>query len=243
MMLSPVSLILSSEHGVNNIPNKYANLFTPYQDLLETHRGIDIGSLDLAIYLHQHLPADFVQAQVSRLLIDCNRSLKHPQCFSEISITLPNSEKKAIMETYYLSYRNKIKQLIEETIAQDQIILHLSIHSFTPIWQDAIRTTDIGLLYDPRRRLEKYIAKQLQNNIKAKNSPFRIRMNYPYKGISDGFTTTLRKIIPEDKYIGLEIEMNQAIVLDAEKFALLKDVLLEAVQQTLANLNTGNQSS
>jgi hypothetical protein len=37
-------------------------------------------------------------------------------------------------------------------------------------------------------------------------------MNYPYLGISDGFTCELRKKFLEQDYVGLEIESNQALM-------------------------------
>jgi hypothetical protein len=36
----------------------------------------------------------------------------------------------------------------------------------------------------------------------------KVRFNYPYKGTSDGLTTTLRKKFGP-QYVGIEIEINQ----------------------------------
>jgi len=40
----------------------------------------------------------------------------------------------------------------------------------------------------------------------------RVRMNYPYSGTSDGFTTQLRKQLPAARYAALEIETNQGLL-------------------------------
>jgi len=55
-----------------------------------------------------------------------------------------------------------------------------------------VRNADIGFLYDPRRPSEKELAQLWREEIKKQCSDYRIRMNYPYTGISDGFTTALR---------------------------------------------------
>ena len=40
----------------------------------------------------------------------------------------------------------------------------------------------------------------------------RIRRNYPYLGKADGFVTHLRRRFKSEDYIGIELEMNQALV-------------------------------
>ena len=39
-----------------------------------------------------------------------------------------------------------------------------------------------------------------------------MRRNYPYRGSSDGLTTTLRGLFADPDYLGIEIEVNQALV-------------------------------
>ena len=89
-------------------------------------------------------------------------------------------------------------------------ILHLSIHSFTPELNGEIRNADLGILYDPSRKEESALAKKIQKNLILIAPDLRVRKNYPYQGKNDGHTTALRKIFPPEKYIGFEIEMNQA---------------------------------
>lgn len=227
-----IALLISCEHGVNTIPAIYQDLFAAHQDLLNTHRGIDFGSLALAGSLAENFPCDFVQAKASRLLIDCNRRLNSPSCFSEISETLSMQDKQQIIQEYYVPYRRQIENIIQGHLEQKQQVWHLSIHSFTPILHGLTRTTDIGLLYDPKRRIEKNFALQLKTVIGQQKPCFKVRMNYPYLGISDGFTTQLRRKHTEN-YLGIEIEVNQAIALNPEKFAALKKVFVLSLQEIL----------
>ena len=107
-------------------------------------------------------------------------------------------------------------------------VLHLSMHSFTPILHGKIRDADIGLLYDPTRELECKFCKDLGSLLK-RETPFRVRYNYPYRGVADGFTTELRKSFSGKQYLGIEIEINQAIAMDSK----VCNKLMQAIKQVL----------
>src|SRR3990167_1221851 len=201
MKKKPVILI-SCEHAVNTIPNAYQDLFTQAHPLLNSHRGIDFGALDIAQYLAHFLNVKLISATASRLLIDCNRSLTHPHCFSEITKPLPQATKQRIITEHYLPYREAVLQLIQTEINHQHPIIHLSIHSFTPKLHGTIRTVDIGLLYDPTRRLEKHMTQQWKNRLQKQTHHLRIRLNAPYQGRSNGLTTILRKKFPPEFYLG-----------------------------------------
>ena len=71
--------------------------------------------------------------------------------------------------------------------------------------------SDIGILYDPARSLEKEVALELKKRILEQNPLLKIKMNYPYLGKSDGFATSLR-IEFSKGYVGIELEINQKII-------------------------------
>ncbi|MBA4697152.1 MAG: N-formylglutamate amidohydrolase [Legionella sp.] len=231
-------LLLTCEHAVNYIPALYKSDFEAYSDLLETHRGIDIGAQAIARHLQRFFQCELVEATVSRLLIDCNRSLTHPHCFSEITEPWPHAKKHQLITHYHLPFRENVIHRIQEYIQDGYQIWHLSIHSFTPILKNQIRQADIGFLYDPQRSREKNLAYYWQENLKKAEKTLRIRMNYPYLGKSNGFTTTLRKRFSPTDYLGLEVETNQEHLQNATS--------IEAIAQGLALslkpcLEIGNQ--
>jgi len=172
-----IALIISCEHAVNTVPKDYQPYFETCRSLLYTHRGIDLGALTVAEHIQSVFECHLVQAQVTRMLIDCNRSLTHPRCFSEISTLFSDAQKTELIEQFYLPFREAVEHCIEQYIDQGQQVLHLSVHSFTPIWMDTIRDADIGLLYDPSREQEKKLAKQWRLQLKQDSSTFRIRLN------------------------------------------------------------------
>ena len=230
--MKPTLLFLSCEHAVNTVPAPYAHLFSSHQSVLQTHRGIDFGALYIAQQLQKTIGCEFTQATVTRLLVDCNRSATHPHCFSEFSNTLSDADKQVLLATYYVPYRQHTEAVIQKHIDDGYQVFHLSCHSFTPEFEGTIRNAGIGLLYDPRRHGEKEVARQW-HGILSQQTEYRVRMNYPYRGTSNGFTTELRKKHSEKDYLGLELEVNQTLVLEKKDLETVAHALSTSLKELM----------
>ena len=224
-----MKLVITCEHGGNEIPEKFQILFNN-KEILKTHRGYDLGALDVFNAL-KHLAIYTNYSTTSRLLIELNRSLWHKNLFSEYTKHLSVLEKKDTIKTHYNIYRNAVENQIETLITNQNTVVHLSIHSFTPILNDRIRNCDIGLLYDSSHQQEKKIALQLKEALHTINPKWHVRFNYPYLGKADGFTTHLRKRFKEN-YIGIEIELNQKF----SKNNIMNFQLKEDLQKAISNI-------
>lgn len=233
-MQKPIKLIFSCEHAVATVPELYKSAFAAYAALLNSHQGIDFGAAYIAEKLSTAFNAPLFMATTTRLLIDCNRSLGRG--FSEISRQFSKQEQQNIITNFYQPYRDAVRNCIASFIQQGVHVWHISVHSFTPVLRDIRRNAEIGILYDPQRCAEKIMAaewqKQLRLQCKKEQLGWRIRMNYPYKGTDDGFTTSLRKIYPDTDYLGIEVESNQALMLNnslKEKVEIILQKTLEAI--------------
>ncbi len=224
-----MKFLLTCEHSGNHIPQNFKTCFKNRESVLNTHRGFDIGALDMFRTL-QPLADYSNYSETSRLLIELNRSLHHPNLFSEFTKTLPKSEKQRLINSYYLPYRNAVEQTIKHWIAKGETVLHLSVHSFTPILNGKERQCDIGLLYDSRRIEEKILCAQLKKELLLQNPKLNVRFNYPYLGKADGFTTYLRKKFSKN-YLGIELEMNQKYAVDNQFPEKLKEKLFLVLKQ------------
>lgn len=227
----PFEIVLTCEHASRELPQRYQALFKEYADVLLTHEGWDIGAFDCFTKLKNSLSCRGFYAKQSRLLIDLNRSLHNPKVFSRFTKPLSKHEKELIVKHYYQPYRDKIYDYFAKKIKEGKRIYHFSIHSFTPVMNGVTRNADFGLLYDPKRVNEKQLARQLYHLLKQQNSKWRIRMNYPYHGTSDGLTTTLRQYFKPDDYLGLEIEINQALHINATTKEQVNAELAKAMKQ------------
>ena len=83
-----MQIIITCEHGGNKVPARFRKLFDGKERLLNSHQGYDRYALPLARELAQTLNAPFFYAEITRLLIDLNRSPHHPKLFSSISARL-----------------------------------------------------------------------------------------------------------------------------------------------------------
>ncbi len=227
-----MKLILTCEHAGNEIPQEFKYLFDGQEKILETHRGFDPGAFDLFSALQN--VADFCHFQeVSRLLIEVNRSLHHPALFSEFSGKLPSEDKQELIKKIFQPYRSKVEDNIINTLQKGEKMIHFSVHSFTNILNGVQRNADIGLLYDPARKTEKEFSADLKSEILKEAPGLKVRFNYPYLGKADGFTTYLRKKYPQN-YSGIELEVNQKFVRENKMDSAIKEVILQALIRTLS---------
>jgi predicted N-formylglutamate amidohydrolase len=205
-------LILSSEHGGAGVPSEYRALFRGHAALLRSHRGWDIGSLALARSLSRSLRAPLLVTTVTRLLVECNRSIGHPDLFSPISRALDASERQRVLDRYYFPHRRRITLAIADAILRGQRAVHIGVHSFTPILQGRKRHADIGLLYDPSHEAERRFCAAWEAELRCENPDLVVRANYPYLGKTDGLTTSLRRLFGPTYYLGIELEVNQRLL-------------------------------
>ena len=218
--------MLTCEHANNRLPAAFKK-FVP-ADIQRTHRAYDIGAQKVFRKLVKFAKPEFsCEGKFSRLFVDLNRTITNKSAFSEYYDAFEASDKsaaekaKATATAYWKEYRENIEKFVMRNIGKSSkaagkknagnkgtAIVHLGIHSFTPVLNGKPRNTDIGILFDPARPQERAYANVIKDEIKRLHPHMKVRFNYPYKGTSDGLTTSLRKKFGP-RYVGIEIEINQ----------------------------------
>ena len=214
-----MKLMLTCEHASNHLPAAFKKNIPA--NVQESHRAYDIGALAVFRKLVRFAKPEFhCEGKFSRLFVDLNRTITNKSAFSEYYGTLESRDKAAAekakvqAKAYWQEYREKIESFVASAVGSagsptlKTEIVHLGIHSFTPVLNGKVRNTDIGILYDPARQQERAYAQVIKDEIKRLYPAMKVRFNYPYKGTSDGLTTTLRKKFGP-RYVGIEIEINQ----------------------------------
>jgi len=228
------AVVLSCEHAGYAVPRAFRHIFAADPSILTTHRGYDIGIASVAARMAEILGVSLIAFRTSRLVIEPNRSLHHRALFSALSRDLPAADKTWLIEHLWKPHRQAVTAAIERHIGSGKRVLHLALHSFTPVLEGKIRTADVGLLYDPRRHREKRFAIALQHTL-LEMTRLGIRRNYPFRGNADGLTTALRQVFAPGDYLGLEIELNQGLLVPARKrFPSLGRILSRAVRLVLS---------
>ena len=219
-----MKLMLTCEHASNKLPAAFKKAVPA--EVLKTHRAYDIGAVQVFRKLVKFAKPEFYcEGKFSRLFVDLNRTITNKSAFSdyhkqlEARDTAFAAKVKAQASAYWTEYREAIEKFVDSALKpktraakSEPEIVHLGIHSFTPELNGKVRNTDIGILYDPSRPQECAYARVIKDEIKRLYPAMKVRFNYPYKGTSDGLTTTLRKKFGP-RYVGIEIEINQKFFL------------------------------
>ena len=224
-------IFLSCEHGGNQIPKAYSKQFQGQGEVLKTHRGLDIGVLEIALKMQQRLKVPLVYAITSRLVVDLNRTLKNPTLFSEYMKPLPRKTLKDVLARYYFPHWKKVRTEIQKLLKSENKVIHVAVHSMTDNLNGQKRKMHLALLYNPALKNEVRFASLWIKELKKEFPDFIIARNKPYRGDGDGLTCEMRKENRPDNYIGLEIEFNQGLL--QKMNASQKQKLARGVSKTL----------
>lgn len=206
---SGLQLLLTCEHAGNRVPAAYRSRFRGADRVLASHRGWDPGALDLARDIGRRLGIPVLSVSWSRLLVESNRSPTNPRIWSPWMASLPPDEKARILDRYWWPHRRSVEDAVRNGVAACGGVLHIAVHSFTPVLLGERRNADVGLLYDPGRAAERRACLRWVEFLRGRAPSLRIRRNYPYRGTADGLTTWLRRRFPPSRYLGIELEVNQ----------------------------------
>lgn len=225
-------LVITVEHGGNRIPHRLAHRFRGAGKAIAGHRGWDQGAASLGRYLARHLDAPLITARVSRLVVDLNRSLTNPSAWSEFSRSLPPRDRSALT-ALHRGHWTRVVRAIESNRAPGEPAVHIGVHTFTPELAGVVRRADVAWLYDPSRPLEKSLSHRWRMMVTRLMPGLRCRMNYPYRGTADGLVTVLRRRFPRERYLGIELEVNQGIIQRPTQIDAIQEVLALGLVQAL----------
>lgn len=176
-------LLLACDHASNRVPAALQDLGLP-ESSLQRHIAIDIGAANVTRYLSRMLNATAVLCNYSRLVIDCNRALTDPTSILALSDGewIPGNHELADADRQrrYTQIHQPYHQAIDEQLQRLQRPgvwpALISIHSFTPFFDQVHRPWEIGVLWDADPR----IAVPLMKNLAARG--VMVGDNEPYSG-------------------------------------------------------------
>lgn len=208
----PTFVLVTCEHGGNRVPAEHRERFANARDLIRSHRGWDHDALAIARRIAEHHAAPLLFSRTTRLLVDLNRSLEHPELHGEPIRGLEDDARAAIVAGHWRPYRERVATLVTALVAAGHRVLHCSVHSFTDVLDGRPRELDLSWLFDPARAFESEVAQRWRDAVAAAQPDLRLAFNEPYRGIDDGQTTTLRGLAPDAAYAGIELELRQGLI-------------------------------
>lgn len=218
-------LVISCEHGGNRLPGDLAQRMAIDPALLASHRGWDAGALDVARALSARLTVPLIAATTSRLVVDLNRSPHNPRIWSAWASGLTLAERNQLLERFHRPHWKAVEDALDQSIMSHGRVVHIAVHSFTPVWNGLRRRTDLGLLYNPRRPWERELAGGWSQQWREALMGWVVHRNQPYVGHTDGLPTAQRRRLDATRYAGFELELNQARLAQGEDIGPLVDAL------------------
>lgn len=177
------------DHASHAIPAALGGLGLDEAARLQ-HIGWDIGAARVTRRLAAILDAPAVLAGYSRLVIDCNRLPGSPDSIPTVSdgVTIPGNaaldeaaaqaRNAACFEPYHQAIERKLAEM-----AAGVAPAFISMHSFTPRFDDFERPWHTGILWDRDDRLAKPLMAALAGDPLihvGDNEPYSGRMPAPY---------------------------------------------------------------
>jgi predicted N-formylglutamate amidohydrolase len=180
-------VVFLCEHGGRRVPTPWKDLGLP-KVLFETHFGCDVGAAELTQAVAQEIGATAIIANYSRLFLDYNRKRSDPECWRiEVGgIPIPGNLAltHAEIEVRERIARAPVESATAQWTEQGRAGAIISVHSFSPYWNNAKRDCEIGIMWRGDARLAPRLIEQL-----SKQGEYIVRDNEPYdfRG-SDWFT-------------------------------------------------------
>ena len=226
-------VILVADHASRAVPAALDGLGLD-EGHFERHIAYDIGAARVTRLFSGVLDAPAVLAGYSRLVIDLNRPLGHPESIPEASDGTRIPANQGLSETaheermarLFEPYHDAIHEALARLWRRGKPPALFSIHSFTPDYGDEDRPWDVGVLWnrDPR------IARPLIERLGARG--LNVGDNLPYSGLELAYTINLHGAAAGLANCVVEINQNQ--VSDGEgierRAGILAGVMVEILQ-------------
>ena len=171
-------IVFLCEHGGRRVPAPWKHLGLP-KVLFGTHFGCDVGAAELTRGIAREIGATAIIANYSRLFLDYNRKRTDPECWRIEMAGIPIPGNLALthaeIELREVIARVPVERATAQWTEHRRARAIISIHSFSPYWNNAKRDCEIGVMWRGDRRLAPRLIEQL-----SKQREYTVRDNEPY---------------------------------------------------------------
>jgi len=152
--------VLTCDHAANLVPRRLGKLGVTDADLAR-HIGWDIGAAAVTRGLAAALNAWAILQNYSRLVIDCNRPPGVPSSIPirsertdiQGNIGLPPADAEQRRIEIFAPYHDAIAAHLDARKAAKRPTFLVTMHSFTPVYENNARSMHAGVLYNREKRL------------------------------------------------------------------------------------------
>jgi predicted N-formylglutamate amidohydrolase len=207
--------VLICDHAGSRIPRALGDLGVSAAER-QRHIAWDIGAAGLARALAVQLDAFLVTQTYSRLVIDCNRPLDAAGSIVTRSertdipgnVALDDTARRARIEAIFLPYHAAIATELDRRAALGVATLLVSVHSFTPVYEDVARPWHIGVLYQRDVRAAHALLRAIRTD-----GRWAVGDNEPY-AVSDASDYAIPVHGEKRGIAHIELEVRQDLIAD-----------------------------
>lgn len=216
--------VLTCDHASNRVPRCLGKLGVTDANLAR-HIGWDIGAAAVTRGLAARLDAWAILQNYSRLAIDCNRPpgapssipvrSEHTDIPGNLGISAGDAERRRV--EIFAPYHDAIAAQLDARVAAGRTAFLVTMHSFTPVYDNAVRPMYAAVLYNREKRLAHALLHLLRAEpglVVGDNEPYSVDDHSDY-GIN-----------VHGEHRGLpcvEIEIRQDLIADREGQAIWID--------------------
>jgi predicted N-formylglutamate amidohydrolase len=228
------SVLLICDHASNAVPRSLQGLGLTERDL-HRHIAYDIGSAEVTRLLADALDAPGVLAGYSRLVIDCNRDLDHPDSIVRESdgTVIPGNadvspaEARARADACFWPYHRRIAAHLARFAEHGVRPSIVAVHGFTPVLAGAERPWHVGVLWGEDGRIALPLIDRLRRHtdlVIGDNEPYSGRLQYGYSIASHADAARLPNVL---------IELREDIVAGEDERRRTAAILADALRPIL----------
>jgi predicted N-formylglutamate amidohydrolase len=190
-------------------------------DVLRSQSGWDHGAYEIAAQISEALGVALHAGTFTRMFVDLNRGPDHPDVTPAVCYGTPvpanahlsASDRAARIAMFHAPYWDEVRRDVAARLHDRGAVLHFSSHSFDPSLDPAVRTFDVGVLYDPAHAFEAELAERLL--FQLRRAGLEVRANQPYAGVGAAICTALRIEHAGARYAGIQLETSHAVTYSA----------------------------
>jgi predicted N-formylglutamate amidohydrolase len=228
--------LLVCDHASRRVPRELGDLGLP-PAAFDRHIAWDIGAAEVARNLSRALDAPLVLSGYSRLVIDINRRLDHPNSVPEVSDgtlvpgnrALTPADRGRRIAGLFEPYHGAIAAALERIESRKIVPAIVSVHSCTPVFKGFERPWHIGVLWNNDPRLALPMMARL-----AQRGDVVVGDNQPYSA-HDGHGYTMRAHAEAAHLPHVLVEIRQDLIDTHKGAAHWAGVLADALAPLLAD--------
>jgi hypothetical protein len=121
------SFLITCCHATCAIPEAQRELFAGQEELVTSPEGWEPGALNLAQGLAMKLSTPLVHGEVTRLILDIEKTGEEQ--FSEFSMKIPEPTRTRLADRLNEKFRHAIDVKLEEDLKRHDTIIHIDVHT------------------------------------------------------------------------------------------------------------------